>query len=263
MKTILILFLSATLSFAQSNLYRPFKVDIMIGKGDFLFGSTNIYSGLRGNSFNNSIVLSAEPKYYITDNVSAVYKGEIFISNLNFVLSSTVGLEMYFSQSSVRPFLSISAGDCNPFFGYRRPIISPRGGIEFSRFRIAAELNFIIDYSYYTLKTGFVFGGGRKKARVEEPRTPKQRAIEPVVVAGRVLNKQTNEPVRAKIVYFIQSENRNIDSTLSNSKSGEYQFSLKPSLYQYVATADGYETFSDITDLTSMTTKGQYVQNIS
>ena len=262
MKLTIILFLSATLSFAQSNLYRPFKVDIMIGKGDFLFNSININNGFRGNSLNNSGVLSVEPKYYITDNVSAIYKGEIFVSNLNFVLSSTVGLELYFSQSNVRPFVSISAGRCNPSLGFQRPVISPRGGIEFGRFRIAAELNFIIDYSYYTLKTGFVFGGGRKKARVEEPRIPKQRVIEPVLVAGRVLNEKTNEPVRAKIVYFIQSENRNIDSTLSNSKSGEYRFNLKPSLYQYVATADGYESFSDITDLTAITTKGQYVQNI-
>lgn len=264
MKKIVLLFFISSISFAQTHNYRPFRMDLMVGHGDLLFEPTYNILYNQSNTLNNSIVVSVEPKYFFFDNLGIILKSEFFASTRALLVSSIIGLELHLGNSeNIHYFGSIGAGVSKPLSDVQRPMFSARGGSQYGRLRVAVELNFVQNYSYYSLKTGFTIGGGRKQPKIPKPYTPpKPKEISEILVSGKVLDVTNNTPLKAKIGYFIKSENRNIDSTISSSKSGEYSFKLKPNLYHFTVSADGYEPFSDIVDLTVVNTKRQTLQDI-
>lgn len=77
---------------------------------------------------------------------------------------------------------------------------------------------------------------------------------EPVVlVRGKVLNKNTNQPVQATISYENLSTGLNEGVAISNPQTGEYQIALPYGInYGFNASAQGYASISDNLDLTAI-----------
>ncbi|MDF2449280.1 MAG: outer membrane protein OmpA family [Bacteroidota bacterium] len=77
---------------------------------------------------------------------------------------------------------------------------------------------------------------------------------EPVVlVRGKVLNKNTNQPIEAKISYENLATANNQGVAISNPSTGEYQIALPYGLnYGFNATATGFVSISDNIDLTAI-----------
>ena len=74
---------------------------------------------------------------------------------------------------------------------------------------------------------------------------------EVIVVKGRLLNKETGEPIEAKILYEKLPEGVTVGITKSHSTTGEYEIVLpKGQLYGFRAEAEGYLPISENIDLT-------------
>ncbi len=68
------------------------------------------------------------------------------------------------------------------------------------------------------------------------------------LLSGKVFNAETNLPVAAKIVCKIEGKDVPFDS-LYTSKSGYYEFLLKPEAFVYEISAEGYKTYEQSLDL--------------
>ena len=77
---------------------------------------------------------------------------------------------------------------------------------------------------------------------------------EPVVlIKGKVLNKNTNQPVQAKISYENLATGLNVGLAISNPLTGEYQIALPYGVnYGFNASATAYVAISDNIDLTAI-----------
>ena len=74
---------------------------------------------------------------------------------------------------------------------------------------------------------------------------------EVIVVKGRLLNKETGEPIEAKILYEKLPEGVTVGITKSHSTTGEYEIVLpKGQLYGFRAEAEGFLPISENIDLT-------------
>lgn len=74
-----------------------------------------------------------------------------------------------------------------------------------------------------------------------------------VLVYGKVLNKKTNQPIAANIVYFGLKDDKNYGSATSNPETGEYKIILPRGVnYGFKSSADGFISVSENLDLTSL-----------
>ena len=161
---------------AQSVVFKPFKLDILIGIG--------------ASKYNVNPLFSIEPKYNIINNLSAGLRWEnASLYNTTdsnngtlrtFGPSGTVNSlivtgELYvWDDIRVRPFVGGGAGIYFATFSMEKSQAVAkklgfmiRGGVQIGHFRIVAENNFIPEEAYkldyLTIKIGTTIGGGRIK----------------------------------------------------------------------------------------------------
>ncbi|NMM47117.1 OmpA family protein [Marinigracilibium pacificum] len=83
------------------------------------------------------------------------------------------------------------------------------------------------------------------------------------LVAGKVLNKENNEPVEARIVYQRLEDGKVIGETLSDPGSGDYEIMLPSGeAYGFLAEAEDYLAMSENLDLTSQETYDEVERNL-
>ncbi|WP_338872085.1 outer membrane beta-barrel protein [Spirosoma sp. SC4-14] len=168
---------------AQSQNFRPFKVDFLLG---YATPNGNL-SNLHGKG---GVAISLEPKYNISDNLAIGLKGEV--AALEVVSNSTSTSDEYSARTVgsvivtgeysfgnvVRPFLGAGLGIYN--FGSVDVVtnssnnstqrvnggsnfgFAPRIGLQIGHFRLAIEDNIVKDNNYLSFKAGVTFGGGRR-----------------------------------------------------------------------------------------------------
>lgn len=101
------------------------------------------------------------------------------------------------------------------------------------------------NYAYYTKSVG---EDDADIYRVEMPL--RVMPSEVVVVKGKLLNKETGEPIEAKIIYERLPEGVTVGITKSHSETGEYEIVLpKGELYGFRAEAEGYMPINENIDL--------------
>ena len=102
------------------------------------------------------------------------------------------------------------------------------------------------NYAYYTKS---ISDDDADIFRVEMPLRVMPSDV--IIVKGRVLNKETREPVEAKIIYERLPEGVAVGITKSHSKTGEYEIVLpKGYKYGFRAEAEGFLPISENIDLT-------------
>ena len=104
-------------------------------------------------------------------------------------------------------------------------------------------------YAYYTSA-----GAGKGETDIYRIVLPKSQRPKPVVlVSGRVLDKKTNKPVAAEIVYEDLTTGKPAGLARSDAKTGEYQIALPGGQnFGYVGRANGYFGVSANLDLTKL-----------
>lgn len=168
---------------AFSQTYKPFKVDV-----------GGLYALPSGDDYKAGAGFYLEPKYNITDNLSAGLKMEWAVIGASDIAGMDVSIsaigtyqltaDYYFGTNKVRPFVGAGAGiytlgtaevssaetsfsedvDFGNKFGF-----SPRAGLLLGHFRLGLEYNVITGIedgmqskNYLALKVGFEIGGGKK-----------------------------------------------------------------------------------------------------
>jgi OOP family OmpA-OmpF porin len=102
------------------------------------------------------------------------------------------------------------------------------------------------NYAYYSKS---VNDGDADIFRVEMPLRVMPNEV--IIVRGRLLNKETNEPIEAKIIYEKLPDGTIAGITKSQSGTGIYEIVLpKGQRYGYRAEAEGYLTVNENIDLT-------------
>ena len=86
------------------------------------------------------------------------------------------------------------------------------------------------------------------QALVPETEAPEEPASVSFLLSGKVLDAETNQPVSAKIICDLDGEEQAYDS-LYTSRSGYYEFLLKPGSFVYHISAPGYEDYEQSLDL--------------
>ncbi len=105
------------------------------------------------------------------------------------------------------------------------------------------------NYAYYTKS---ISDDDADIFRVELPLRVMPKEV--IVVSGKLLNKETGEPIEAKIVYEKLPEGVTVGITKSHSETGEYEIVLpKGHLYGFRAEAEGYLPISENIDLSGET----------
>lgn len=171
----------ALLGNAQSTVFKPFKVDLALG-----------YAMPSGKGAKGGVLFAIEPKYAITDNITAGLRmegavmaqaqldqttGDLKSGSVKANASYLATGDYYFTTNTFRPFAGIGAGlysvasaDLNDENGDvksgKKFGFMPRAGFEVGHFRTAIEYNFVgktagINNNYLGIKLGFFIGGGR------------------------------------------------------------------------------------------------------
>jgi len=166
---------------AQSTVFKPFKVDLALG-----------YAVPSGEGTKGGILFAIEPKYAITDNITAGLRmegavmaqmemdestGEMKSGTVQANSSYALMGDYYFNTNTFRPFAGIGAGlygvasadidsETGEIAASRKFGFTPRAGFETGHFRTAIEYNFVgktgsINNNYLGIKIGFFIGGGR------------------------------------------------------------------------------------------------------
>ncbi|WP_165921901.1 outer membrane beta-barrel protein [Natronoflexus pectinivorans] len=189
---VIAILVSVTSAFSQSELYKPFKVDV-----GFLYASP-----MGGDDVSGGIGFYIEPKYNYTDNIALGLKLEWAILGSSDVEGMDVSVsgigtyqltgDYYFNTNRVRPFAGLGVGlyslgsvdfkadvnDPNDIWGDELGMsldygtkfgFAPRVGVVLGSFRVGMEYNVItgIDSAlesrnYLSFKFGFEIGGGKK-----------------------------------------------------------------------------------------------------
>ncbi|MEN8250339.1 MAG: OmpA family protein [Bacteroidota bacterium] len=112
------------------------------------------------------------------------------------------------------------------------------------------------NYAYYTKS---ISDDDADIYRVEMPL--KVMPSEVIVVKGKLLNKETGEPLEAKIMYEKLPEGVTAGITKSHKETGEYEIVLpKGNLYGFRAEAEGYLPVSENIDLSGETPENDELQ---
>ncbi len=175
-----------SLSYGQSTIFKPFKVDLGVGYG---FGNAK------------GVTFHLEPKYSIKDQIAIGLRMEgALLGNVEMedggngatsvdisaIASYLVTGDYYFSNNTFRPLVGLGAGVYNMGSvgitttdnqaNIDEPVvevgtkfgIAPRIGFEAGHFRMGLEYNIItgqpkdFNRNYFAAKIGVVFGGGRR-----------------------------------------------------------------------------------------------------
>lgn len=186
MKKLLVFVLILSYAFgakAQSETFKPFKVDLALG-----------YAIPGGSGTKGGLLFAIEPKYAINDQIALGLRVEGAVM-ARVIMDPTTGQEIeggdvkasgsylltgdyYFTTNKFRPFAGLGAGiyssaaasldpnteeiQSGTRFGF-----APRVGFEFGHFRTALEYNVAgktgnISNNYIGIKLGFFIGGGRR-----------------------------------------------------------------------------------------------------
>lgn len=106
----------------------------------------------------------------------------------------------------------------------------------------------------------------RVKFHQPEKETAKTATIKPepvVIIKGKVLDRKTNLPVQAKIVYKNILTGEIMGEATSNSDSGDYTVALPAGkFYSYLANADNYVPISENVDARNITETSEIEKNL-
>lgn len=108
-------------------------------------------------------------------------------------------------------------------------------------------------------------GDNSKNSDVFKVALAKEAKPEPVlIVSGKVLNKETNEPIDAEITFRpISDKDAQSRTTRANQKTGEYKVIFQQgSNYEILATREGYFPTSDYLKLDSLEKFGNITKNL-
>ncbi|MCX7909778.1 MAG: OmpA family protein [Ignavibacteria bacterium] len=102
------------------------------------------------------------------------------------------------------------------------------------------------DYAYFVSTKNSI--GKEDIFRVLLPKTLRPKPV--VIVSGKVLNKKTNQPLKAKIQYETLSDGKVVGITESNPLTGEYKIVLPGgSHYGFLAQADSFMSINENIDI--------------
>ncbi|KPM50030.1 OmpA family protein [Jiulongibacter sediminis] len=107
-------------------------------------------------------------------------------------------------------------------------------------------------WNFYGVEVNNPANGGETVEEPEEENEsvtamPEEKS-ETFLLSGKVYNAETNEPISAKIVCKINDKEKAYDS-LFTSRSGYYEFLLKPENFVYIISAPGFEPYEQALDL--------------
>ncbi|MBK6291536.1 MAG: OmpA family protein [Ignavibacteria bacterium] len=106
------------------------------------------------------------------------------------------------------------------------------------------------DYAYYVSYSN-TYGAG-DIFRIRLPEKVRPRPV--VLISGRVLNKKTNQPVEADIIYEILPEGKEVGRARSTPTTGNYKIVLPAGgKYGFRASAPNYLSVNDNLDLSGLT----------
>lgn len=96
----------------------------------------------------------------------------------------------------------------------------------------------------------------------EEPivAQPQNKNVE-FAMSGKVFDAATDKPISAKIVCTLEDEEIPFDS-VQTSRTGYYEFLIKPKSYAYKITADGYKDGFESIDLSKLTSPKSFTRDI-
>lgn len=89
---------------------------------------------------------------------------------------------------------------------------------------------------------------------------PKTETAVRIVLSGKVLDAETEEPISAKIVCIAKDSNAKYDSIIT-SRSGSYEFEVSPDDYLYKVSAPGYRESEESYDLSSLKSSKSFTRN--
>ncbi len=114
------------------------------------------------------------------------------------------------------------------------------------------------EYSYYAKS---VEGGDANIYAINMPELFKPTPI--ILVKGKVFDRETKKPIRARIFYETLPEGKEIGTINSDPVTGEYQIMLPAGVkYGYLAEAEGYIAVNENIDLESTTEYAEIDQNL-
>lgn len=187
---VVIMALGAFKANAQSETFKPFKVDVALG-----------YAMPSGSGSKSGVLFAVEPKYSISDQITLGLRmewaltaysyeadGQSYAGDIKATGSYLATADYMFNTNKVRPFAGLGVGIYSvagvsstiefegaettegpevTVGGGTKFGFAPRVGLEAGHFRVAAEYNFAgkednINYNYLGIKVGFFFGGGRR-----------------------------------------------------------------------------------------------------
>lgn len=107
-------------------------------------------------------------------------------------------------------------------------------------------------WNFYGVEVNNPANGGQTVQESEEESEPvaalAKASPETFTLSGKVFDAETEQPISAKIVCKIENQEVPYDS-LFTSRSGYYEFLLKPESFVYIISAPGYESYEQALDL--------------
>lgn len=125
--------------------------------------------------------------------------------------------------------------------------------INSENFEIAISLDAKGDYAYLSSYDPPLPGakGEGDILKIELPIGAKPNPS--ILVYGKVLNKKTNEPIRAKINYFDLTTGKEYGTAISDAETGEYKIVLPQGVnYGFKSEAQGYVSISENLDASNL-----------
>ena len=115
------------------------------------------------------------------------------------------------------------------------------------------------EYAYFSSENN-----SRGKTDIYRIKLPAAMRPEPVVlIRGRVLDEHTKEPLKAKIIYELLSDGKEVGIANSNPKTGEYTIILPAGeKYGFLAQAAGYMSENQNIDLTDVKEYKEITQDL-
>jgi outer membrane protein OmpA-like peptidoglycan-associated protein len=115
------------------------------------------------------------------------------------------------------------------------------------------------EYAYFSSENKAL--GKTDINRILLPNALRPEAV--VLIRGRVLDENTKEPIKAKIIYELLSDGKEIGVANSNPKTGEYTIILPAGAkYGFLAQATGYMSENQNIDLTQITEYKEISQDL-
>jgi len=115
------------------------------------------------------------------------------------------------------------------------------------------------DYAYFVTSNNEA--GTEDIYRIQLPQSAKPTSVQ--LIAGKVLNAKTKQPLSAKISYELLPTGEEVGIARSNATTGEYKIALPAGKkYGFSATCEGYYSISENIDLTNTITENEINRDI-